>query len=249
MKKKRIIILLIIILGIYLFFRNTSFSDIFYNFNRFISNVTNTSEYKTIKQDTNNNYSGIGKEKVNDKDGYFNTFTTIESHQKTYIEYKQNGTSSWSNKQYWGGTMAENGCGITSLATILSGYNHKYTPETLRQKYYPVLDYDKLSKELFNTFNIKNTDFYYDSVHLSKERLKEHLETNRPVLICVWNQPHDNRWTTSSHYMVLLATDDRDMVYISNPNGGKNDSKSSGWYNFKEITPYIAKALYIESYN
>ena len=47
MKKKRIIILLIIILGIYLFFRNTSFSDIFYNFNRFISNVTNTSEYKT----------------------------------------------------------------------------------------------------------------------------------------------------------------------------------------------------------
>ncbi len=64
MKKKRIIILLIIILGIYLFFRNTSFSDIFYNFNRFISNVTNTSEYKTIKQDTNNNYSGIEKVKA-----------------------------------------------------------------------------------------------------------------------------------------------------------------------------------------
>ena len=64
MKKKRIIILLIIILGIYLFFRNTSFSDIFYNFNRFISNITNTSEYKTIKQDTNNNYSGIEKVKA-----------------------------------------------------------------------------------------------------------------------------------------------------------------------------------------
>lgn len=49
--------------------------------------------------------------------------------------------------------------------------------------------------------------------------------------------------------MALLATDNNDMVYISNPNGGKNDSKSSGWYKFKEITPYIAKALYIESYN
>ena len=47
--------------------------------------------------------------------------------------------------------------------------------------------------------------------------------------------------------MVLLATDDKDMVYVSNPNGGKNDSKSSGWYTFKEVTPYIAKALYIES--
>ncbi len=32
--------------------------------NRFISKVTNTSEYKTIKQDVNKNYSGIGQEKV-----------------------------------------------------------------------------------------------------------------------------------------------------------------------------------------
>ena len=30
--------------------------------------------------------------------------------------------------------------------------------------------------------------------------------------------------------------------------GGENDSKSSGWYNFEEVIPYIAKALYIESY-
>lgn len=52
-------------------------------------------------------------------------------------------------------------------------------------------------------------------IHLSKEKLQEHLETNRSILVCVWNQPHDNRWTTSSHYMVLLATDDNDMVYIS----------------------------------
>ena len=36
------------------------------------------------------------------------------------------------------------------------------------------------------------------------------------------------------------------MVYVSNPNGGKNDSKSSGWYDFDEVVPYIAKALYIK---
>lgn len=30
--------------------------------------------------------------------------------------------------------------------------------------------------------------------------------------------------------------------------GGKNDSKSSGWYDINEVTPYLAKALYVESY-
>ena len=247
MKKKKIIGLLII-LGICLLLKNCSFSDLSYNLNKFISKVTNSSEYKTIKQDVNKNYSGIGQEKIKNKDGYFTTFTTIENHKKTYIEYKQNGNSSWSNNQYWGGTMAENGCGITALSIILSGYNKHYSPEALRQKYNPILKYDSLSQELSKTFNIKNTDFYYDSAHLSKEKIQEHLQTNRPILICVWNKPHDNRWTTASHYMVLLASDDKDMVYISNPNGGANNSKSSGWYNFKEIIPYIAKALYIESY-
>ena len=38
-----------------------------------------------------------------------------------------------------------------------------------------------------------------------KKKLQEHLETNRPILVCVWNQPHDNRWTTSSHYMVFTG--------------------------------------------
>lgn len=247
MKKKKIIGLLII-LGICLLLKNCSFSDLSYNLNKFISKVTNSSEYKTIKQDVNKNYSGIGQEKVKNKNGYFTTFTTIENHKKTYIEYKQNSDASWSNNQYWGGTMAENGCGITALSIILSGYNKHYSPEALRQKYNPVLKYDSLSQELSKTFNIKNTDFYYDSAHLSKEKIQEHLQTNRPILICVWNKPHDNRWTTASHYMVLLASDDKDMVYISNPNGGANNSKSSGWYNFKEIIPYIAKALYIESY-
>lgn len=71
---------------------------------------------------------------------------------------------------------------------------------------------------------------------------------NRYTVICVWNKPTDNRWTTASHYMALLATDCKNMVYVSNPNGLENNSKSSGWYNINEITPYLAKALYIEEY-
>lgn len=201
------------------------------------------SRYEIIKQDENLNYSGLGQEKVKNKDGYFTTFTT--TNKKTYIEYKQNGTSSWAKKGYWGGTMEDNGCGITALSIILSGYNRNYNPENLREMYYPVLNYDNFPCELTSTFKIKNTGFFYDNVHLSKEKLQEHLNSDRPVLICVWNKPNDNRWTKASHYMVLLATDDT-KVYISNPNGLENDSKSSGWYDYNEIIPYIAKVLYID---
>ena len=172
--------------------------------------------YKIIKQDKNKNYPGKGQEKVNNKKGYFTTFTTEDN--KTYIEYKQNGNSPWSNNKYWGSTMSENGCGITVMSIILSGYGKNYTPEDLRERYYPVMNYEKFHSELKSTFGIDNSDFYYDSVHLSENSIIEHLQTNKPIIVCVWNDPTDNRWTTASHYMALLAADNDDMVYVSNPN-------------------------------
>ena len=178
----------------------------------------NNFKYKIIYQQKNPNYLGIGVTKVKNEDGFSTTFTTIEDNKKIYKEYKQNGNSSWSKNKYWGGTMKENGCGITVLSIILSGYGKEYTPEDLRKKYYPVLNYNNLSSELSNTFGIENSDFYFDSVHLSNENIIAHLKTNRPIIICVWNNPEKNRWTTSSHYMALLATDNNGKVYISNPN-------------------------------
>ncbi len=238
-KSKKIILLLLLILA-FLIYQNYPY--IFETF------FTNSSDYKIICEKKNQNYTGSGQQEIKDSDGYFTTFTSKETHQKTYKEYKQNGTASWHNNAYWGGTMEENGCGITALSIILSGYGKNVTPEDLRQKYYPVLATDKISRELSSTFGIQNSDFYFDNIHLSKKSILEHLESNRPILICVWSNPGENRWTEKSHYMVLLATDGKEKVYVSNPNGGKHDSKSSGWYDIDEILPYLAKTLYIESY-
>ena len=55
-KKKKIIVIFIFIFVIWMFQRNSSFNDIFYNINKIISKISNTSEYKIIKQDKNNNY-------------------------------------------------------------------------------------------------------------------------------------------------------------------------------------------------
>lgn len=237
------LLLLIFILNKAIYEIISFFSNNQISINSISTSHSNNELYETIKLDYNDNYTGIGQKNVSNQDGYFTTFTDISG--KTYKEYKQNGKSTWANKKYWDGDMKDTGCGITAISIILSAYDFNITPEDLRQKYYPVLNGEMISKELSKSFNINNSDFLYDSVNLSKKNITNHLKNNKPVLICVWNKPSANRWTTASHYMVLLAADDNDMVYISNPNGLENNSKSSGWYNFDEVGPYIAKVLYI----
>ena len=238
-KKRRLKFKNIIILGLFIGLG-------FYFYKNYIE--INYPSYEVIKEDTSNDYEGIGKEKTKNEDGYTSTFTTNSPYKKTYIEYKQNGNASWSNNTYWGGVMKDTGCGITSLAIVLSGYGFDFTPEDLRKRYYPVMDYNTLGDELSLTYGINNSDFYYDSLHLSNEMILEHLKSNRPIIVCLSSNLGKNRWTTTSHYMVLLASNNN-KVYVSNPNGLEDTSKSSGWYDIDEITPYLVKALYVEDYD
>lgn len=188
-----------------------------------------------------------GQTKVSNSDGYTTKFTTLNlNHKKTYIEYKQNQYASWENKSYWGGTMAENGCGITSLAIICSGYKLNLTPEYFRKEYYPHLDSTKIQDTLIN-LGIECSEFYFESRYINKQKISEHLQTNRPVLIAL-NNKKQNKWTKASHYMVLLDIDSDGNFYLSNPNGIDGTKTSSNWYNPNEIIPYVAKIMFIESY-
>ncbi len=188
-----------------------------------------------------------GQTKVSNSDGYTTKFTTLNSnHKKTYTEYKQNQYASWENKSYWGGTMAENGCGITSLAIICSGYKLNLTPEYFRKEYYPHLDSTKIQDTLIN-LGVECSEFYFDSNHINKQKISEHLQTHRPILIAL-NNKKQNKWTKASHYMVLLDIDSDGNFYLSNPNGIDGTKTSSNWYNPNEIIPYVAKIMFIESY-
>lgn len=160
-----------------------------------------------------------GQKVAENQDGYTRTFTTLnKKNQKTYKEFKQNlESASWTEKSYWGGTIRENGCGITALAIIASGYGKNYvTPDTLREEYYPHLDGDKI-EEALEDLGIECTDFYYDDTYVSKKYIMDWLKTGRPVMICVGSDK-ENKWTTSSHYMDLLDINSKGYVYLSNPN-------------------------------
>ena len=105
-REKILFFIILILLVIYLY--NNFLKDIgtIFDINSFFNVSNKVGGYKIIKQDINKKYPGKGQEKVKNKNGYFTTFTTTDG--KTYIEYKQNGKSSWSNNEYWGSTMAEN---------------------------------------------------------------------------------------------------------------------------------------------
>ena len=244
LNKTPFIVMLLLVLGIYIIFGK--YKDIISRLN--LSNNEKSGITVDIpKLSENENYLGIGQEIVEGKDGYDTIFNAVDG--KVYKEYKQNGNSSWKSNRYWGGTVEDNGCGLAAIATLLSGYGYNYTPEDLRKIYVNFegehLEGNQMSDELSNKFKIENTDFLYASIYFEKEYIIEKLSKNRPILICVWNNP-DSRWTTSSHYMLLLATDNQNKVYVSNPNGLYGKIKMSGWYDTELVLPYIAKALFIE---
>ncbi len=191
-----------------------------------IASYTTNKKVNVPEQSYSSKNSIEGQILIDNQDGYTATFTTLnKTNQKTYKEYKQNIDSSWSEKEYWGGTMRENGCGITTLAIIASGYNIDITPDDLREEYYPHLDAEKMTDAL-EEMGIKSTDFYFHKSYLNKKYIFDWLKTNRPVIVCVGND-EPNKWTTSSHYMALLDINEKGMVYLSNPNGEDDEETQS----------------------
>lgn len=85
---------------------------------------------------------------------------------------------------------------------------------------------DLMSFELKNYFKLNNSNFLYNTYYFQKDYMFNWLNNDKPILICVWNKP-DSRWTTSSHYMLLLATDNISKIYVSNPNGEINSYRMS----------------------
>ena len=175
-----------------------------------------------------------------------NTVDTFEAADgKVYTLYKQYDPR-WAEEEYWGKTMKRKGCGITAVAIILSGYGQKVTPKDLQKKYYPVMAYENMSQELQDNYNLKSSGFYYDSDSLSEEKILKHLKENKPMIVCAWAENGINRWTKNSHYLTLLAADEKDNIYVANPGGRDYGPNKNGWYKASQVVPYLAKVLYIE---
>ena len=156
-------------------------------------------------------------------DGYSQVYKS--SYGKTYKEFKQNGPSSYRDKPYGDDTIAAQGCSITSIAIVLSGYGYNYTPATWSGTSL-VSIYGETNKVVPS---INHTNSVSGATSENKAAIQKHLKTGNPVIIHVLSK---SPFTANQHWMALLdISSDGSQVYLSNP----NITGVNGWVNIDTV--------------
>ena len=198
-----------------------------------VSTSGNTSSSSAASNGENNSSGGGDNTnaEINTQEGYRGTFT--DSKGRTYKEYKQ-GYQPWRDVTYWGGTIHGYGCGPTSLAIICTGYGINENPETIAKYMVGNTSDSKLSDALTNYLHLKNTVYKSDY----KNKLKENLKSGRPVVLSTEN----GIFTRSSHIMAALSINDKDEVWVSNPNSGTRN----GWVDIDTVVSGLTYIITID---
>lgn len=165
-------------------------------------------------------------------DGYNNE---IKLNNKTYKEYKQSMGSyatagfgvtpcSTHNSPH----IHNNGCGPTSVAIVASGYGKNYNPGDIAKLMGGAgtqSSSDTIPK-ILNKIGISSHTVF----SLTKDDMRKQLREGKPFVVSVGAQLN-HLFTANSHLMAVLAINDNDEVYISNP----NPSTAHGWISLDKL--------------
>lgn len=149
---------------------------------------------------------------------------------RPYKEYKQT-RGSYAHESYWGGDIMNWGCGPTALAIVASGYGKNETPLSLANYIKDNLgNYtcnDILRKTAIQKCKLDASSYTFSS----NSKIKETLKEGNPVIVSVTgSKGNGTLYTNGSHYLALLDINEKDQVYVSNPN-----EKMGGWRPLSEI--------------
>ena len=147
---------------------------------------------------------------------------------KVYVEFKQY-IGPWAPNTWISGSVARQGCWLTSCAIILSGYGFMdVTPEVARVegRANGCIAITSLTKRM----NAPQSN----SGASAKTNIINHLKTGNAVKIYV--RP-PTRFTNNEHSMAILdirSNGGKIEVYLSNPSG-KDNWNPSGWYDIDTV--------------
>lgn len=162
-------------------------------------------------------------------DGYDNVYVSKTG--KMYRNYKQiKGTYAqhvWS-PTYNGspGTIYNNGCALTSIAVVISGYqNRNVSPLDVVNRISNNTGYVASFNPMvaFSSYGIEVARPQYNS----KSSVINHVETGRPVIIHVLKE-EGSTFTDGEHWMAILDYNETtDELYVSNPSATR--PTKTGW--------------------
>ena len=168
-------------------------------------------------------------EKAISGDGYDNVYVSKTG--KMYRNYKQiKGTYAqhvWS-PTYNGspGTIYNNGCALTSIAVVISGYqNRNVSPLDVVNRISNNTGYVASFNPMvaFSSYGIEATRPQYNS----KSRVINHVQTGKPVIIHVLKE-EESTFTDGEHWMAILDYNETtDELYVSNPSATR--PTKTGW--------------------
>lgn len=179
------------------------------------------SKFVSVKTSSGNSNSTSGNIITNNAesgDGWSSTTEVSSSGTtRTYRNYKQY-QGSYAGNHYWGGDIADSGCGPTAVAIVLSGYGYDYNPGQVVKIMQSELGYDSsdsfsyLSDTLKHIANIE-TEEHYGFTQDAVQKIRNNLNAGRPVIV---NVPH--------HYVTYIG-ENEDGLIISDPGAqdGGND--------------------------
>lgn len=159
-------------------------------------------------------------------DGYDKEITL---NNKTYREYKQSrgsymtvGFGVTKCSVHGAPHVHNNGCGPTSVAIIASGYGKNYNPGDIATLMGGVRAQSSGAtiSNVLNKIGISAHAVYTPS----KQALQKQLSSGKPFVVSV-NNGMGNLFTKAGHLMAILAINDKNEVYVSNP----NPSTKQGW--------------------
>lgn len=181
----------------------------------------------------------VGELVEQNQNGIYGTYTASSG--KTFIEYRQCsgpwGTPPWASVPYWDGTISSSGCGPTSAAIALTGYEISVTPEdtanAISNKYgSSTQTTPEALTWVVNNFGISaHTDGWGN---VSSDKIANNLRQGRPVLISVGTSP-DTMFTSWGHLMALVDIDSNNNVYVSNPS-----TTAHGWIPLNTVIQYCS---------
>lgn len=171
-------------------------------------------------------------------DGYESTFSFGG---KEYKQYKQT-RGAYKTVKFGNGTVSSSGCGPTSVAIILSGYGINADPgdvaTTMMNNKYKESSGESI-RWAFSAYGLSSHTIY----GVRKEDLKNHLSQGKPVVVSV-NNNLNGMFTNGGHLMAILGINEKDEVYVSNPNPGTK----TGWCPIDDIITCSASkyAIYVD---